>query len=156
MISSLLRRAGPPVLVGALLLAAARYPGAQPRAIHLVASEYSFVAPETTPPGPTTFTLENRGTKFHEVLIGLLRPGAGAAEIVATHKLGVPFRQLSQHYLEGDASAALFAGPGQTSPASVTIDLKSGRSYVLVCQLRDSVGAVQHAAMGMFRVVRVE
>ena len=139
-----------------MLVAGAWRSDSSPRMIHLVANEYAFIAPEVTPAGPTTFTLENQGTKFHEVLVGLLRPGAGGAEIIATHKQGIGFRQLAQFYLEGDASGALFASPGKTSAGSLTLDLKRGRSYVLVCQLRDSTGAVQHAMLGMFRVLRVE
>jgi hypothetical protein len=150
------RRAGPLSLVAAFLIVGAWPSATPPRVIHLIANEYAFIAPEVTRAGPTTFTLENRGAKFHEVLVGLLRPGAGAAEIVAAHKQGVGFRQLAQYYLDGDASGALFAGPGKTSAAGLTIDLQRGRSYVLVCQLRDSVGAVQHASLGMFRILRVE
>lgn len=127
-----------------------------PRAIHVVANDYAFATPETTPAGPTTFTLENRGSKFHEMFIGLLKPGATAAQIAVTHQQGIGFRQLSGAYLDGDATVALFASPGAASPARATVDLLSGRSYVIFCQLRDSLGGPQHAALGMFRVLRVE
>jgi hypothetical protein len=146
----------PLFVAAALLMAGAWRTGGSPRVIHLVANEYAFIAPETTPAGLTTFTLENRGLKFHEVLVGLLRPGASGADIIATHKQGIGFRQLGQFYLEGDPSGALFASPGKTSAGSLTLDLQRGRSYVLVCQLRDSTGAVQHAMLGMFRILRVE
>jgi hypothetical protein len=150
-------RAGAPLFVAVtLLLAGAWRSVGSPRVIHLVANEYAFIAPEVTPAGPTSFTLENQGTKYHEVLIGLLRPGAGAAEIVAAHKQGIGFRQLAQFYLDGDASGALFAAPGKTSAASLMLDLRGGRSYVLICQLRDSTGAMPHALLGMFRILRVQ
>jgi hypothetical protein len=152
----LLRYALPLPVLAVLVVAGAWRTSTPPRVFHLIANEYAFIAPESTPAGPTTFTLENRGTKFHEVLVGLLRPGAGAAEIVATHKQGIGFRQLAQYYLDGDASGALFASPGKTSAGSITLALKPGRSYALVCQLRDSTGAIQHAMLGMFRVLRVE
>jgi hypothetical protein len=151
-----LRPPVPLVVALALLALVAWRPASSPRVIHLVANEYAFIAPETTPAGPTTFTLENQGSKFHEVLVGLLRPGAGGADIIATHKQGIGFRQLGQFYLEGDAGGALFASPGKTSAMSLTVDLQRGRSYVLVCQLRDSTGAVQHVMLGMFRILRVE
>lgn len=151
-----LRPVVPLFVAVALLMTGGWRSGAAPRVIHLVANEYAFIAPESTPAGLTTFTLENQGSKFHEVLVGLLRPGAGGADIIATHKQGVGFRQLGQFYLEGDPSGALFASPGRTSAGSLTLDLRRGRSYVLVCQLRDSTGAVQHVMLGMFRIVRVE
>jgi hypothetical protein len=149
-------RTGPLSFIGLALFATAWRPAAAPRVIHIVANEYAFIAPEVTPAGPTTFTLENRGMKFHEVLIGLMRPGAGPAQVVAAHQQGAGFRVLSQYYLEGDAGGAIFASPGNTSIVSLTVDLQRGRSYVLLCQLRDSVGAMQHAALGMFRILRVE
>jgi hypothetical protein len=149
-----LRPTGRLPLVAAFLIAGVWH--AAPRVIHVIASDYSLTGPESVRPGATTFTLENRGAKFHEMFIGLLRPGAGAAEIVAAHKQGVGFRLLSQFYLDGDADAALMAAPGKTSAARITVDLLRGRSYVLFCQLRDSVGALQHAALGMFRILRVE
>jgi hypothetical protein len=127
----------------------------QPFAIDVVANEYAFVSPDSTRSGPTVFALANRGAKDHELFIGLLRPGATTSQIAAAHQQGVGFRQLPKIYLDGAASVALIASPGTTSPARVTLDLLPGRSYVLFCQLRDSVGAPQHAALGMFRLLRV-
>ena len=127
----------------------------QPVAVNVVATDYAFVSPDSTRSGPTVFTLANRGAKDHELFIGLLRPGATASQIAAAHQQGVGFRQLPKIYLDGAASVALIASPGTTSPARVTLDLLPGRSYVLFCQLRDSVGAPQHAALGMFRLLRV-
>ncbi|HEV8260271.1 MAG TPA: hypothetical protein VGQ19_05875 [Burkholderiales bacterium] len=127
----------------------------QPVAIDVVANDYAFTSPDSTPSGPTVFTLANRGTKDHELFIGLLRPEATAAQIAAAHQQGIGFRQLPKIYLDGAASVALIAAPGTTSPARVTLNLLPGRSYVLFCQLRDSVGAPQHAALGMFRLLRV-
>lgn len=127
-----------------------------PPGIHVVAGDYAFQSPEAARPGPTVFTLENRGAKDHEMFIGLLRPEATAPQILAAHRKGLGFRQLPDVHLDGAASAALFAAPGTTSAARVTLDLLRGRSYVLFCQLRDSIGAPQHAALGMFRVLRID
>ena len=90
------------------------------------------------------------------MFIGLLKPGTTSAQILAAHQQGIGFRQLPTVYLDGDASVALFASPGKTSPARVTLDLLGGRSYVIFCQLRDSLGTPQHAALGMFRLLRIE
>lgn len=125
-------------------------------AVHVLAHDYAFTAPEVLAPGPVTFTLENRGTKIHELFFGLLRPETTPSQINEAHQKGIGFRQLSEVYLDGQPSVALFAWPGETSPARVTLDLQAGRSYVLFCQLRDSIGAPQHAALGMFRLVRVK
>ena len=104
--------------------------------------------------GPVTFTFENRGAKQHELFIGLLRSGATPAQIMDAHQKGIGFRQLPSVYLDGEPSAALFAWPAKTSSARVTLDLVRGRTYVLFCQLRDSIGLPQHAALGMVRLLR--
>ena len=142
------------LMAGAVLGACT--PTDEPPHISVVANDYAFLSPDAAGPGPTVFTLENRGAKDHELFIGLLRPEATAAQIVAAHQQGIPFRQLPQVYLDGAASVAIIAAPGTTSPARVTLDLLPGRSYVLFCQLRDSVGTPQHAALGMFRILRVK
>jgi hypothetical protein len=101
-----------------------------------------------------TFDFENRGEKDHELLVGLLRPGMGAGDIVAAHQKGIGFRKLQDAYLDGASPGVLFATPHTRSPATLTLPFVAGRTYVLLCQLRDSVGATQHAAMGMFRFMR--
>jgi hypothetical protein len=127
-----------------------------PQTIHVIAHDYAFSTPEAAHAGPVTFTLENRGTKQHELFIGLLRPRTTSAQITEAHQKGITFRQLPDVYLDGEPSVALFAWPGKTSPARVTLDLVRGRSYILFCQLRDSIGLPQHAALGMFRLLQVE
>ena len=148
-------------VAGVSLLVAAAVGGKTPpppsaETIRVIAHDYAFTAPETAKPGATTFTLENRGTKVHEMFIGLLRPGMGAAAIAAAHQKNINFRDLSTAYLDGDVGVALFAWPGKASPARASLDLLGGRSYILLCQLRDSLSMPQHAALGMFRVLRVD
>jgi hypothetical protein len=76
-----------------------------------------------------------------------------AADIVAAHQRGLNFRQLPTAYLEEAVSGMLFAPPGTKSPATLIVPLMHGRTYVLLCQLRDSIGAPPHAVLGMFRLI---
>ena len=81
----------------------------------------------------------------------------GPNDIVATHqKVGVSFRTLQNEYLDGAAVGMLYAAPGTRSPARLSVPALTGRSYVLLCQLRDSVGMPQHIVLGMFKVLRVQ
>ena len=137
-----------------VLLLAAVACAAGPHQVHVVATDYAFTVADSVPAGLTTFHFENRGTRFHEMFIGLLKPEATPSQVSAAHSKGVGFRQLSEHYLEGDASVALLAGPQHTAAAGATLQLVHGRTYVLLCQLRDSIGKPQHAALGMFHLVR--
>ena len=139
--------------LGALLGACTR--PAPSGTIAVIAHDYAFSSPETAPPGPAVFTLENQGAHYHELFIGLLRRGQTASDVLAAHRQGIPFRQLSKYYLDGEAGVVLLASPGTKSPARATLDLLPDRAYVLFCQLRDSLGLPQHAALGMFRILQV-
>jgi hypothetical protein len=124
--------------------------------VPVVAHDYAFAAPDTIAGGMTAFTLENRGLQPHEMFIGLLRPGIRASQIMEAAKLGTTFRFLPEVYLEGAMYGALFAWPGTTSPARLTVELVRGRSYILLCTLHDSTTAPQHAALGMFHLLQVK
>jgi len=93
------------------------------------------------------------GGRSHDV--GLLQRGKGAREIVEAAQANARLRDLPAQYLEGPPFAAQFAWPGATSPATVTVELQAGREYALICTLRDTMTAPQHAALGMLRVLRV-
>lgn len=127
----------------------------EPSRIRVIAQDYALEAPDSARAGSTAFEFENHGAKDHELFVGLLRPGVQTADIVAAHQKGLGFRQLQNAYLDGAAGGMLFALPGTRSAATLVVPLAAGRSYILLCQLRDSVGAPQHAALGMFHVLRV-
>jgi hypothetical protein len=140
---------------GALALVAAAYAPGPARRARMIARDYAFEAPDTLPAGEVSFELENRGTHFHELIVGRLRPGATAGDIAAAHQRGVPLRQLQEAYLAEGAGGALLAQPGTRSPAHLVLPLERGQAYVLLCQLRDSPDQPQHAVLGMFRFLRV-
>lgn len=124
--------------------------------VRVVARDYALQGPDTLRAGRVEFELQNEGSKVHELIVGLVRPGTTVADIMAAHQRGLTLRQLPTAYLDGIAGGALFASPGASSPATLTVSLLSGREYVLLCQLRDSVGASTHAMLGMFHLVHVK
>ena len=126
-----------------------------PQAIAVVARDYALTAPDSAHTGDATFTLDNRGAKDHELMVGLLRLGAGSREIVAAHQRGLNFRQLTHAYLREPVAGILYAPPGAKAAARIIVNLQPGQTYVLFCQLRDTVGAQQHAALGMFHLLHV-
>jgi hypothetical protein len=139
----------------AVLIAGCSAPAAPP-IVPVVATDYAFTAPDTAAAGLTAFTLENRGAQQHEMHIGLLRPGVAPTQIVEAAQRGMNFRLLPEVYLEGAMRGALFAWPGTTSAARLTLELVRGRSYILLCTFRDSTTAPQHAALGMFHILQVK
>jgi hypothetical protein len=126
--------------------------------IRVIGHDYALIAPDSIrAANQITFEFDNQGKRDHELIIGLLRPGMGAKEIMATHQKGaIGFRQLQNEYLDGAAVGMLYAAPGTRSPARLTVPALPGRSYLLLCQLRDSVGMQQHVLLGMFKVLRVQ
>ena len=126
--------------------------------VQVIGHDYALLAPDSIrAANQITFEFDNQGKRDHELIIGLLRQGMGANEIVATHQKGaIGFRQLQNEYLDGAVVGMLYAAPGTRSPARLTVPALPGRSYALLCQLRDSVGMQQHVVLGMFKVVRVQ
>ena len=155
--SSRIRRpsvAGALAAGAALALVAAAQPPAPPRA-RVVARDYAFESRDTLPAGEVSFELENRGAHDHELIVGRLRPGVTAGDIVTAHQRGVSLRQLQGAYLAEGAPGALLAQPGARAGARLVVPLVRGQEYVLLCQIRDSAGLPQHAALGMFRLLHV-
>jgi hypothetical protein len=56
--------------------------------------------------------------------------------------------------IEG-AVGVLFADPTSTAPSRLSVDLKSGRDYGVLCIFRDSAKAPRHYEMGMYSVIHV-
>ncbi len=107
------------------------------------------------PAGAVAFRFENRGTKSHEVAVALVRPGTGGAQIIAAARAKVPAPKLADAYADGPPLGVLFAAPGTRGRATLHTTLERGRTYLLVCTLRETPASAQHAEMGMFRIVHV-
>lgn len=143
------------VLVSVITMGASALHQRAPQVVHVTAQDFSFIAPDSIRGGQLVLEFENRGQRDHELIVGLLRPGTTGADIIATHQKGLTFRKLQDAYLDGAAVGMLYAAPGTRSPARLTVPTIAGRSYILLCQLRDSVGAQSHALLGMFKVLNV-
>ena len=143
------------VPIAAVLLAATQQRGAQV-VVRVTGLDYALKAPDSVRADQLIFEFENRGQHDHELFVGLLRPGVAATDIVAAHQKGVNFRQLHNVYLDGAMPGMLYATPGTDSPARLTLPGVRGRSYILLCQLRDTIGAPSHAVLGMFKVIHVK
>lgn len=121
------------------------------RDVDVVALDYAFQVPRELPPGQTTFGLENRGKRRHELNIFLLKPGVTVTQVLELQKAG----KSTQALVEG-AVGVLFAKPGNTSPSRLSTDLRPGREYGVICIFRDSAKAPRHFEMGMYSTIRVK
>jgi hypothetical protein len=126
---------------------------AEPARVAVVGTDYAFLQlPSTLPAGPTLFSFENRGTKRHEMSIALLKPGvAPESLVVAGERASVGARAVSDSIV-----GLLMARPGERGGGQLLANLISGRTYVVICTLKDTPDAQQHAMLGMIGSFRVK
>jgi hypothetical protein len=121
--------------------------GAQsPAQVAILGDDYAFLHPPTTlPSGETLFAFENRGKVRHEMSLALLKPGVTADDAMrAVMDPGARRRDLYDKSI-----GVLLAFPGDTAGGRLLVRLIPGRTYVILCTLRDKPDAPQHIALGM-------
>lgn len=113
--------------------------------VAVVGNDYAFVsAPTTLAAGPTFFSFENRGKVRHEMSIALLKPGVTLPQLLNRPRASVFNRETVDSTL-----GLLVARPGERSGGQLWATLISGRTYVIVCTLRDTPDAPPHVDLGM-------
>lgn len=125
----------------------------EPAHVEVVGTDYAFLQlPSTLRAGATLFSFENRGTKRHEMSIALLKPGVAAESLlVAGEPAAVGSRAVSDSIV-----GLLIARPGERSGGQLLAHLIAGRTYIVICTLKDMPDARQHAALGMIGSFRVK
>lgn len=118
--------------------------------VRVVGSDYAFTMPETAPAGLTTFRFANNGKVRHELNISRLKPDVSIDSLLATVRADKTVTDL----IEGPVGV-LFGEPGDSSSAGLSIDLKPGERYAVICIFADSAGAPQHFEMGMYKLLTV-
>jgi hypothetical protein len=137
-------RAGRAWVVVLLAAAACGAPQPELREVLVEGRDYAFSLPSILPAGPTVFAFTNRGVVDHELMLAALKPGVTMASALSAARAG----RDSREFLESGASV-LYASPGQGSTARLLADLQPGRTYAVVCLMRDKEGAPPHTEMGM-------
>ena len=119
--------------------------GARPtQVLRIVGDDYAFVVPEHIHAGETIFTFENRGSVRHEMSLALLKEGFGSDSILALVVSGSPRR----NWLEGQA-ALIVSRPSDPPGPGVWVQLEAGRTWFVICTLRDTPDAQPHVMKGM-------
>src|SRR5690606_17385320 len=109
-----------------------------------------FAHPDTLPAGPTTIAFENRGLMHHELMLAKLKSGVTLEQALAANQAGDDVTTLLE-----DGASVLYASPGGRSSARRRVHLEAGRTYAVVCLLRDTEQAPPHAVMGMVGSIAV-
>ena len=119
------------------------------REVTIRARDYAFEVPDSLPAGPVAFALENDGRVAHEVVITGLRPEATLATILRRDKADSTWRELRY-----PPSGVLTADSGVTTPGRLLITLVAGRTYLLLCNFRNTDTSSVHFYIGMAHLVR--
>lgn len=112
--------------------------------------DYVFRVADTLAAGETEFAMTNSGIQRHEVALSRLKAGTTPAIFFAEYQKGNDVDSLYD-----DDGAILTAYGGGVNEFALRVDLIAGRSYVLLCEFRDTVDAPSHARMGMFKGIEV-
>lgn len=118
---------------------------ATPNVVTVIASDFTFMAPDSVPSGMTTFQLVSPGPNLHHVTIHRIGDGKTFAEYADAMKALKPGTPLPTWITEE-------GGPNPPSPADttrVTQDLQPG-TYALICFV-DTPDHIPHFAKGMMR-----
>ena len=94
--------------------------------------------------GATLLAFENHRTVRHEMSVALLKVGLAPDSVLQAITRGTRRRD----FVEGQA-ALIIAAPGEPSGPRLWLNLQKGRTYVVLCTLRDSPDQPQHTSLGM-------
>jgi hypothetical protein len=112
--------------------------------VHVIGNDYAFLhPPDTVAAGQTTFSFENHGTVRHELSLALLGESMTLRAVLDAFSQGAPRRGMLK------SIGVLIAAPNDTSGGRLLATLIPGRTYTLVCTLRDKPDAQQHVMLGM-------
>jgi hypothetical protein len=149
-ISRTLRRPAVLLLIALPFLASSR-PQQSMRDIVFVGTDYAFAAPATVAPGLTAITFDNRGKQRHEMNLVRLKPGITLDSVLKVGR-GPSRRPL----LDLSTGGILLAESGQHSTDRLLVNFEVGRSYMLICNLKDAPDRPEHSAIGMVAGLKVE
>lgn len=115
-----------------------------PTQVAVVANEYAYIGfPTTIAAGPTLFSFENRGEVRHEMTILLLQPGLTMKDAIDAGGAATSPR------IAESLIGLLIARKHEKAGGALHVDLKPGRRYLVICNLKDAPDAQPHSKLGM-------
>jgi hypothetical protein len=120
-----------------------------PRPVSIIGLDYAFQAPDTLRAGPAIFSFLNRGSVRHEMVLYVLNDGRTLGDYLRA-------TTAEERRPLGRAVGLILAEPGQPALGRLVVDLVTGQSYVLICNLRDAPDKTPHNALGMGKALAVK
>ena len=120
------------------------------RAVTVTGLDYAFRAPDTLEAGSVVVSLLNQGTVRHEVVIVRLKQGRTLSDYLRASTIE------ERRSLADGLIGLILAESGQTAPGRLLAELEKGRTYALICNLRDAPEKPQHFTLGMAASLHVK
>lgn len=118
--------------------------------ITVIGHDYAFDVPDTVKTGTILFSLQNKGTVRHEVVVVLLKKDRTWSDYL---KAKTPEERRT---LYDELIGLILAEPGQPAPGQLLAKLQKGRDYLVVCNLRDTPDKPPHSQLGMIATLHVK
>ena len=122
-----------------------------PPTVTIVGTDYAFQVPAWIHAGPTLLAFENHGTVRHEMSIVRVKAGISADSVLQELAKGSPKR----NFIDGQG-ALIVAAPGAPSGPKLWLDLERGRTYLVLCTLKNAPDQPAHLSLGMMGKFRPE
>ena len=120
------------------------------RMVVVTGLDYAFRAPNTLEAGSVLVSLLNQGTVRHEVVLIRLKQGRTLSEYLRASTIE------ERRTLVDGLIGLILAESGQTAPGRLLAELEKGRTYALICNLRDAPEKPQHFTLGMAASLHVK
>ena len=115
-------------------------------------NDYAYVnSPASLHAGLTAFSLMNKGTVPHEMILVRPKPGVSPDSVVRSWA-SITARIETTEVPEG----VVMAMPGARSTGRLLVNLERGKTYVLLCNFQDKPDKPRHVALGMFTSFQVK
>ena len=115
-------------------------------------NDYAYTnLPASLHPGLTAFSLVNKGTVPHEMILLRPKPGVSPDSVMRSWP-SIKARIETTEMPEG----VLMAVPGVRSAGRLLVNLERGQTYMLICNFQDMPDKPRHVALGMFTSFQVK
>ena len=115
-------------------------------------NDYAYTnLPASLHPGLTAFSLVNKGTVLHEMILVRPKPGV-SPDSVARSWGSIAARIETTEMPEG----VVMSLPGVRSTGRLLVNLERGKTYMLICNFQDMANKPRHVSLGMFTSFQVK
>ena len=120
--------------------------------VTITGNDYAYInSPAALHAGMTAFSLVNKGTVPHELILLRPKPGVSPDSVARSWASGTARRETTEM-----PEGVVMAVPGLRSAGRLLVNLERGKTYMLICNFQDMPDKPRHVALGMFTSFQVK